>query len=212
MCPGSRKVKSLSPQKLPERRLPWGPSQARARSVSVRAVATLGQVLGSAWKPKAELGLWSPVQPSGLQLPGSLAPPRPLWVPPQLWTQGSFLRPPCSPLPPRTSYFHRKQEDRGSTHSTQPQSVSSNPAGQGLEPQARQAGTTLQRDPDFQVIVPRGLADLVKSKPRCPPILSGAPPHSQHRGTREGLPKEDWQWPLPAGSPDAHPPHLGRPG
>lgn len=95
VCPDSRKGKSLSPQKQPEWSLPRAPSQTRARSVSVQVIARSWAQLG---RPRLGWDSGSPVHPYSLQLPGSLAPPRPLRVPPALDARQLPLTPIPEPL------------------------------------------------------------------------------------------------------------------
>lgn len=137
-----------------------GSPQTQARSVSS------SWVLGAAWKTKAGPRPWlSALWPA---VAGSSAPLGPLC--PLNFGLRAASSNPIRTTVPQTSCFHRKQEDRASTHPTLPQEHglqtlqgrvhSCGPGGWGPQPRVA---------PMSQVVVPGWLAGHVKSRrAACP--------------------------------------------
>lgn len=137
-----------------------GSPQTQARSVSS------SRVLGAAWKTKAGPRPWlSALWPA---VAGSSAPLGPLC--PLHFGLRAASSNPIRTTVPQTSCFHRKQEDRASTHPTVPQEHglqtlqgrvhSCGPGGWGPQPRVA---------PMSQVVVPGWLAGHVKSRrAACP--------------------------------------------
>lgn len=95
-------------------------------------VAMPGQALGSAWKTKAVFGVSSTA--CALQFPGSLVPPRPLWVPP---TSFGFSAASSDPHPRHCppNFLFSQEAGRQGAHALHP-----NPMAWPLDPAGRAWG------------------------------------------------------------------------